>query len=68
MSSSDWVAVPEVLQYWNSLAPHQRKTQDVPEVLTTLDEVADPDDLTFWLSVNGQERQRSSTRHMTVRE
>jgi len=34
--------------------------------LTTLDEVADPDDLTFWLSVNGQERQRSSTRHMTV--
>jgi 2-keto-4-pentenoate hydratase/2-oxohepta-3-ene-1,7-dioic acid hydratase in catechol pathway len=34
--------------------------------LTTLDEIADPDDLTFWLSVNDQERQRSSTRQMTV--
>jgi NAD(P)-dependent dehydrogenase (short-subunit alcohol dehydrogenase family) len=37
----DWVAVPEVLAYWNSLTPEQRREQDVPEVLTTLDEVAD---------------------------
>ena len=37
----DWVAVPEVLEYWNSLRPEERRAQDVPEVLTTLDEVAD---------------------------
>ncbi|HTM55458.1 MAG TPA: SDR family NAD(P)-dependent oxidoreductase [Pirellulales bacterium] len=37
----DWVAVPEVLEYWNSLTPEQRRRQDVPEVLTTLDEVCD---------------------------
>jgi NAD(P)-dependent dehydrogenase (short-subunit alcohol dehydrogenase family) len=37
----DWVAVPEVLAYWNSLTPQERRQQDVPEVLTTLDEVCD---------------------------
>ncbi len=37
----DWVAVPEVLTYWNSLTPAERRQQDVPEVLTTLDEVCD---------------------------
>ncbi|HEY1598517.1 MAG TPA: SDR family NAD(P)-dependent oxidoreductase [Pirellulales bacterium] len=37
----DWVAVPEVLEYWNALSPAQRRQQDVPEVLTTLDEVCD---------------------------
>ena len=37
----DWVAVPEVLEYWNSLTPRQRQEQDVPEVLTTLDEAAE---------------------------
>jgi len=37
----DWVAVPEVLEYWHSLTPDQRRQQDVPEVLTTLDEVCD---------------------------
>jgi NAD(P)-dependent dehydrogenase (short-subunit alcohol dehydrogenase family) len=37
----DWVAVPEVLEYWNSLTGEQRRQQDVPEVLTTLDEVCD---------------------------
>jgi NAD(P)-dependent dehydrogenase (short-subunit alcohol dehydrogenase family) len=37
----DWVAVPEVLEYWNSLTPQKRKEQEVPEVLTTLDEVTD---------------------------
>ncbi len=37
----DWVAVPEVLEYWNSLTPDERRELDVPEVLTTLDEVCD---------------------------
>ena len=37
----DWVAVPEVLAYWNALTPAQRRAQDVPEVLTTLDEITD---------------------------
>jgi NAD(P)-dependent dehydrogenase (short-subunit alcohol dehydrogenase family) len=37
----DWVAVPEVLEYWNSLTPEERRQQDVPEILTTLDEVSD---------------------------
>ncbi len=37
----DWLAVPEVLEYWNALTPAERRAQDVPEVLTTLDEVAD---------------------------
>jgi NAD(P)-dependent dehydrogenase (short-subunit alcohol dehydrogenase family) len=37
----DWIAVPEVLEYWNALTPDERRAQDAPEVLTTLDEVAD---------------------------
>jgi NAD(P)-dependent dehydrogenase (short-subunit alcohol dehydrogenase family) len=37
----DWIAVPELLDYWNSLTPDARRAQGVPEVLTTLDEVAD---------------------------
>jgi NAD(P)-dependent dehydrogenase (short-subunit alcohol dehydrogenase family) len=37
----DWIAVPEVLEYWNALTPAQRPEQGVPEVLTSLDEVAD---------------------------
>jgi 2,4-didehydro-3-deoxy-L-rhamnonate hydrolase len=35
--------------------------------LTTADEIADPHDLTLWLTLNGKERQRSSTAAMTVR-
>ena len=34
--------------------------------LTTADEIADPSALTLWLSLNGEERQRSSTSAMTV--
>jgi hypothetical protein len=30
-----------VKAYWDSLTPQQRKDGEVPEVLTTLDEVAD---------------------------
>lgn len=37
----DWIAVPEVLEYWHGLTPADRRAQGVPEVLTTLDEVAD---------------------------
>jgi NAD(P)-dependent dehydrogenase (short-subunit alcohol dehydrogenase family) len=37
----DWVATPEVKSYWDGLTPQQRKDQGVPEVLTTLDEIAD---------------------------
>ncbi|MDB5514427.1 MAG: hydrolase family protein [Tardiphaga sp.] len=34
--------------------------------LTTADEIADPEQLTLWLTLNGQPRQRSSTAAMTV--
>jgi 2,4-didehydro-3-deoxy-L-rhamnonate hydrolase len=34
--------------------------------LTTADEIADPEDLTLWLTLNGAPRQRSSTAAMTV--
>ena len=34
--------------------------------LTTADEIADPHNLTLWLTLNGRERQRSSTAAMTV--
>ncbi|MCK1468299.1 fumarylacetoacetate hydrolase family protein [Bradyrhizobium sp. CW10] len=34
--------------------------------LTTADEIADPEQLTLWLTLNGTERQRSSTAAMTV--
>jgi len=37
----DWIAVPEVLEYWNSLTPEERRAQGVPDALTTLDEAAD---------------------------
>ena len=33
---------------------------------TTADEIADPHNLTLWLTLNGKERQRSSTAAMTV--
>jgi 2,4-didehydro-3-deoxy-L-rhamnonate hydrolase len=35
--------------------------------LTTADEIADPQDLTFWLEVNGRPQQRSSSGAMTVK-
>ena len=47
-----------------------RKSADTFTVLgpclATADEIRDPDDMKFWLSVNGKERQRSSTAHITV--
>jgi len=48
--------------------PSFRKSIDTYSVLApwlvTRDEVPDPGTLELWLSVNGEERQRSSTRHM----
>lgn len=37
----NWVASPEVKAYWDSLTPEQRKAGDVPEKLTTCEEIAD---------------------------
>ena len=37
----NWVASPPVKTYWDSLTPQQRKEGGVPEVLTTIEEVAD---------------------------
>ena len=37
----DWVATEEVQAYVNGLTPQQRKEGGVPDVLTTLDEIAD---------------------------
>jgi NAD(P)-dependent dehydrogenase (short-subunit alcohol dehydrogenase family) len=37
----DWVASPEVQEYFDSLTPDQRREQGVPAALTTLDEIAD---------------------------
>jgi NAD(P)-dependent dehydrogenase (short-subunit alcohol dehydrogenase family) len=37
----DWVASPEVCEYFDALTPDQRRQQGVPPVLTSLDEVAD---------------------------
>ena len=37
----DWVASEEVRTYWESLTPEQRKAQDVPDTLISLDEIAD---------------------------
>lgn len=34
--------------------------------IVTADEIPDPDNIEFWLAVNGQERQRSSTAQLTV--
>lgn len=36
----DWVATPEVKEYWDALPPEQRRQHGVPAVLTTLDEIA----------------------------
>jgi NAD(P)-dependent dehydrogenase (short-subunit alcohol dehydrogenase family) len=37
----NWVASPPVKAYWDSLTPQHRTAGGVPEVLTTLDEIAD---------------------------
>jgi NAD(P)-dependent dehydrogenase (short-subunit alcohol dehydrogenase family) len=37
----DWIASPDVKSYFDSLTPQQRKEQNVPDVLTGLDEIAD---------------------------
>ena len=37
----DWVATPEVQGYVDSLTPEERIAQQVPSVLTTVDEIAD---------------------------
>lgn len=37
----DWVATPEVKSFWDGLSPQQRREQQVPDVLTTLEEIAD---------------------------
>jgi hypothetical protein len=37
---TDWVATPQVKSYFESLTPDERREGKVPDVLTTLDEVA----------------------------
>lgn len=37
----DWIAVPGLLDYWNSLTPGARKRNGVPQRLTTPDEIAE---------------------------
>jgi len=37
----DWVATQEVKAYWDTLTPQQRREQSVPDVLTTVEEIAD---------------------------
>lgn len=37
----DWVATEEVKAYWDTLTPQQRREQGVPDVLTTVEEIAD---------------------------
>lgn len=37
----DWIASPEVKSYFDTLSPQQRKEENTPDVLTTLDEIAD---------------------------
>lgn len=37
----DWVASPEVQEYFDSFTPEERKQRGIPAVLTTLDEIAD---------------------------
>lgn len=37
----DWVATPEVQEYFDALTPDQRAAQGVPPVLTSLDELSD---------------------------
>ena len=36
----DWVATPEVKEYWDGLTPQHRKAHGVPDVLITLDQIA----------------------------
>jgi NAD(P)-dependent dehydrogenase (short-subunit alcohol dehydrogenase family) len=36
-----WIATPEVKSYWDSLTPEQRGAQDVPDVLITVEEIAE---------------------------
>ena len=37
----DWVATEKVKAYWDALMPQERKQQGVPDVLTTVQEIAD---------------------------
>ncbi len=37
----DWIATPEVKSYWDALKPDERVPPAIPNVLTTLNEVAD---------------------------
>ena len=37
----DWVATPEVLEYWNSRSPEQRQADGAPRRLTTVEEIAE---------------------------
>ena len=37
----DCVATQEVKAYWDRLTPQQRREQSVPDVLTTVEEIAD---------------------------
>lgn len=36
-----WIGTPPVKAYWGSLTPEQRKAKDVPEVLLSVEEIAD---------------------------
>ncbi len=36
----DWVATPEVKEYWDGLTPEQRRERGIPAALTSLDEIA----------------------------
>ena len=36
----DWVATPEVKEYWDPLTPERRRESGAPQVLTSLDEIA----------------------------
>jgi len=37
----DWVATPEVKSYWDGLTTEQRRAAGAPDVLTTVEEIAD---------------------------
>lgn len=37
----DWVATPEVKEYWDALTPERRRELAVPDKLTTLEEIAE---------------------------
>src|ERR1051326_6031588 len=36
----DWVATPEVKEYWDPLTPDERRERGAPAVLTSLEEIA----------------------------